>query len=68
MKKKTKERLFFAFVFLPVWFGTGMLVFNAMLETYGKDSPAMIVAALVIAMLGFSFGWVANKFMVGFKE
>lgn len=67
MKKKTKERLFFAFVFLPVWLGTSMMLIIAVGETYGKNSPAMLVAALVTAMLGFGFGKIANWFMEGFK-
>jgi hypothetical protein len=67
MKKEMKKKLFFALVFLPVWLGTSMMLVIAVVETYGKDSPAMFVTALVTAMLGFGFGKIANWFMEGFK-
>jgi hypothetical protein len=63
MKKETKRRLFFVFVFLPVWLGTSMMLIIAVGETYGKDSPAMFVAALVTAMLGIGFAKIGDWIM-----
>ena len=48
---------------VPAWVAFSMIIYNALTSTYGRDSPAMLLAPVCAALIGFAMGAAATKIL-----